>query len=479
MNPVKKALSKFNSLPLTFRASFVYLCVSIVQKGLSFLTTPIFTRLMTSAEFGTVSVFFSLEQLIGTVAMFCLSAGCFDIGMQEYKNDRDTFCFSLLVLSNLVTVVTGIVLFALYPVAKNLLGISMPLLGIMFVVFIFQPAFTFWTRRERFEYHYKMPGILTVISAILASGIAVICIIFLPENRIAARILGQLIPLIILYIAFWAYIGKKANFRINRDYIKFAFWFNLPLIPHYLSSYILNSSDRLMINGMVGPSQAGYYSLAYSVSALVTVVWTAINSSLVPYVLEKYEHKQYKEVSDVVLPILTFFAAICLAIILVAPEIVGVLGTREYKESMYVIPPVIGGVFFQSLYYVFTNVLYYLKKPRIVMYASLSSAALNLLLNYIFIKKFGYIAAGYTTLACFALQASVDYIVVKKIMKQDIYDRKYLLLLTISVLVISLLSNALYSFSIIRYVVLAAIIIILWIKRDIVFNLMKKKKTNN
>lgn len=479
MNLAKKALSKFNSLPLTFRASFVYLCVSIVQKGLSFLTTPVFTRIMTSAEFGTVSVFFSLEQLIGTVAMFCLSAGCFDIGMQDYKGDRDNFCFSLLVLSNFCTLICGGILILLYPHIKEVLGISLSLLVMMFINFMLQPAFTFWTRRERFEYHYKMPGILTVVSALIASVVAVVAIICFPNNRITARVLGQYAPLFLLYVVFWVYLGNRARFEVNKEYIKFAFWFNLPLIPHYLSSYVLNSSDRLMINGMIGASEAAYYSLAYSVSALVTVVWTAINSSLVPYVLEKYENKKYKEVSDVVLPILAFFAAICLVIILVAPEIVSILGTAEYRESIYVIPPVIGGVFFQSLYYVFTNVLYYLKRPRIVMYASLSSAALNIILNYIFIKTFGYIAAGYTTLICFCLQALVDYIVVKKIMKQDIYDRNFLFFLSISVIIISLVSNLLYSFTIIRYILIACILILLWVKKDLVINLFKRKKNTD
>ena len=476
MNIIKKLSGKFNSLPLTFRASFVYLCVSVLQKGLSFLTTPIFTRLLTSSEFGTVSVYLSLEQLIGTVAMFCLSAGCFDIGMQDYKQDRDKFCFSLLVLSNVITFLCAGLFFIAYPFIKDYLGIPFRLLLVMFVVFLFEPAFSFWTRRERYEYHYKKPGIFVALSSILASVAAVVCILCFPQDKLSARIFGQFIPLIFLYIFFWLYLGKKSNFKVEKKYIKFAFAFNLPLIPHYLSSYVLNSSDRLMINGMVGSSQAAYYSLAYSVSAIVTVVWTAINSSLVPFVLEKYEQKKYKDVSDVVLPILTFFAAICLTLILIAPEIVRLLGTEEYGESVYVIPPVIGGVFFQALYYVFTNVLYYLKKPKIVMYASISSALLNLLLNYICIKLFGYIAAGYTTLICFCLQALIDYIVVRKIMKQDIYDRKYLLILASAVIVNSILCNFIYSFFFIRYIILILILAVLWIKRDIVLSLFRKKK---
>jgi len=476
VSKIKKVINKWDSLPLTFRASFVYLWASIIQKGLAFLTSPIFTRILTSAEYGTASVFFSLEQLIGTVAMFCLSAGCFDIGMQDYKEDRDRFCFSILILSNLITALTGTVLLIAYPLIKDVLGISRLLLVVMFIVFMLQPAFTFWTRRERFEYHYKMTGILTIISAVIASALAIISILAFPTHRIEARIIGQFAPLLLLYVVFWLYLGKNSKFQIEAKYIKFAFLFNLPLIPHYLSSYVLNSSDRLMINRMVGASEAGYYSLAYSVSALVTVVWTAINSSLVPYIFEKYEKKNYKQVSDTLLPILTAFAAICLVIIMIGPEVISLLGPGEYRESVYVIPPVIGGMFFQSLYYIFTNVLYYLKRPRIVMYASLSSAALNIILNYIFIKVFGYVAAGYTTLICFGLQAFVDYIIVRRIMGEDIYDKKYITILSCIVITVSLLSNLLYKYTTVRYLLIVIVAIVLIVKRNILINLFRKKQ---
>ena len=474
MNALRKLIKKYSNMSVVMRASMVYLLVSVLQKGLGFITSPIYTRMLSSAEFGIVNVFLSMEQLIGTIAMFCLSAGCFDIGMQDYKRDRDSFCFSLLVLSNSITIVTGVILFAGYSFFGSYIEVSRHLLLLMFVIFLTQPAFLFWTRKERFEYNYRIPGILTAVSSVLSCVSAIICISIFSDNKVDARLFGQYAPLIILYIVFWFYLAKRARFRIKKEYIKFAFLFNLPLIPHYLSSYVLNASDRLMIDSLVGHSQAGYYSLAYSVSALVTIIWTAINSSMVPYILDKYEKKEYSKANSFVLPILVFFSVACLVFILVAPELIGILGTDEYKEAMYVIPPVIAGCFFQALYYVFTNVLYYLKKPRIVMYASVISAVLNIVLNYFCIQLFGYIAAGYTTLICFALQAIVDYGIVKRIMGMSVYNGRFLFLLSLVVIIVSLLCNLLYSFIVVRYVILCCVLIALWIKRKYIFRLLKK-----
>ena len=68
------------------------------------------------------------------------------------------------------------------------------------------------------------------------------------------------------------------------------------------------------------------------------------------------------------------------------------------------------------------------------MYASISSGILNVFLNYIFISKFGYIAAGYTTLVCYALQALMDYVVSYKIIGQNIYDMKFISVLSSAVI---------------------------------------------
>lgn len=466
--------SRFQSMPLMVRASAVYLFVSIVQKGLAFLTAPIFTRIMSSTDYGLVSVYNSLEQLIGTVAMFCLSAGCFDIGMQDYKTDRDTFCYSLLILSNGITLALGALFFFLYPYIQAYLELPRSLFVVMFLTFLLSPAFTFWTRRERFEYRYKYPAIVTLIGAVASSLLAVSFVLFSESDKVFAKVLGSFMPFGIIYVIFWIYVAKKARFTVKSEYMKFAFLFNLPLIPHYLSSYVLSSSDRLMINYLVGASQAAYYSLSYNITSVMLIIWAAINSSLVPYVLSKYETKDYKTVSDRVLPILTAFAVMCGIVIAMAPEIIGILGTSEYKEAIYIVPPVVGGVFFQALYYIFTNVLYYLKKPSIVMYASITSALVNIILNYVCIKKFGYIAAGYTTLICYMLQAIIDYVVAKHILGENIYDMRYLLFLCFIMIVVVLLFNLIYPYTILRYFILMAGIVFLIIKKDVFLGVLKK-----
>lgn len=93
MTRIKKGcrLKKFQSIPNAAKASIALFIANLISKGISYLTTPIYTRMLTSEEFGQVSVFLTWVQVFGIVAMFCLSQGVFNNGMVEHPNNRNEY----------------------------------------------------------------------------------------------------------------------------------------------------------------------------------------------------------------------------------------------------------------------------------------------------------------------------------------------------------------------------------------------------
>lgn len=409
--------------------------------------------------------------------MFCLSYGVFNNGMTDYPEDRDAYSFSLLVLSNIITLAFTGILFCVYPIIKNIIGLDYLLIALMCAVFFFQPAYNFWLTRQRYEYKYKAVFIWSVISAILSPAIAIILmLVSAPGDRLYPRIFGAEVPLILIYIGFYVYLGGKSSWKVDRKYWKQAVLFNLPLIPHYLSTYLLSSSDKIMISNMVSDSATAFYSVAHSVAAVALIVWTAINGSLIPYTYEKCKDKKYEDINAVSLPILVGFAACCVAVIMLAPEVVRIMATKEYVEAIYVIPPIVGGVFFQVQYYLYSNIVYYYKKPKYVMIGSLSAVFFNLILNYIFIKRYGYIAAGYTTIFCYGVQALIDYFAMRKVAGRSVYNTTFIVFVSIIVVLISLLSNFIYDNYIIRYTILVILIVTALVFRKQIFKVIKTIK---
>ena len=431
---------------------------------------------MSVEEYGQVSVYLTWVQIFGIVAMFCLSYGVFNNGMVDHPERRDEYSLSMLVLSNIITLCfTGIML-CLFPFIKEWLDMDLPLLILMCVLFMVQPAYNFWTAKQRYEFKYKWTVIWSVVSAVLSPIVAIIAIVFSDGKRLYARIFGAEVTLIVIYILFYVYLFVKAKGKVNVSFWKAALVFNLPLIPHYLSSYLLGSSNKLLISGIVGDHATAYYSVAYSVASVVTIVWTSINASLIPYTYESCKKNDHKAISRVTSPILTAFGVVCGLVIMLAPEVVAIMATSDYMEAIYVIPSIVGGVFFQMHYYVYANVVYYYRKPKYVMIASITATVLNIGLNYIFISKFGYMAAGYVTLFCYIVQAAIDYFAMRHVVGHSVYNMKYIGALSLVLLLVALLSTFIYDYMLIRYAIIIAIFAAAFFMRKRIIQILKTLK---
>lgn len=453
-----KILDYIDKVPVAVKASTALFIANLISKGISYLTTPIYTRVLTTEEFGTVSIFQTWYQVFGIIAMFCLSQGIFNNGMVNYPDERDEYSCSMLQLSNLFTAFFTVLIIIIFPYVSHYIKLDFKYIILMIVLFIFQPAYNFWFTRQRYELKWKSILWSSLLCTVLSPAIAVIAIFAFPNRRLEARIFGAEIPLILIYVIFYLYISKKTKFKIYAKYWKEAVYFNLPLIIHYLSMYLLSSSDRIMIVNLVGKSATAYYSISYSVASIALIIWNAVNSSLIPYTYEKCKNNEREDINSVTMPILAilFFASIL--VILMAPEVVSFIATDEYSDAIMAIPPIVGGVYFQAMYSIFANIVYYYKKPIFVTIGSVVSVCFNLILNYIFIRKYGYIAAGYTTLFCYIMQASIDYVGMRLVVGENIYDVGVIITLSIFVIMISILSQYIYNYPLYRYIIIATLI---------------------
>ena len=122
---------------------------------------------------------------------------------------------------------------------------------------------------------------------------------------------------------------------------------------------------------------------------------------------------------------------------------------------------------------------FYYEKTQYISIATVSGAALNIVLNYIFIKLFGYYAAGYTTLFCYVMFAVYHYYFMRKICKEKLngtmpYKTSTLIMITFAFLALGSIFLLLYNNNIIRYIFIAFLIFIMIIYRNKIKGLMKK-----
>ena len=149
---IKRGIHTIQNASVQVKASMAFMAVNFMQKGISFLTAPIFTRLLTTNEYGVITIYSSWLDVIGIFAMFGLYNNVYCSGILEFNEDQKNFTFSLLSLSNIISLLTFAVVWMVNKYLFTFLEVPDTLIFFMFFSFLLVPAFEFWKTDQRFDY---------------------------------------------------------------------------------------------------------------------------------------------------------------------------------------------------------------------------------------------------------------------------------------------------------------------------------------
>ena len=184
-------------------------------------------------------------------------------------------------------------------------------------------------------------------------------------------------------------------------------------------------------------------------------------------------------------PVIGGFAAVVtaatLAMMVFAPDVVAILATDAYSQAVWIIPPVAASVFFVFVYMQFANVQMYYGENRGITWISLIAAAANVVLNALCIPRFGYLAAGWTTLASYVLLTLLHYVRMKRICRKHqvseaVFPEKLLLVLSAGMVILAVLLLGVYRLGYARYALFAVEAAVLVVFRKKLFRFLEMMK---
>ena len=385
----------------TAKAGSLYLFASIFNRGLGFLTIPVFTRLLSTSDYGIVTTYSAWAAILTAIIGMQLNCGirlsrgtdC-RIKIEKHKELSTVFTFTLLIAAFMFTLIAICCL--LFPVNANFALIAMCFLEGLFTALI-----TDYTYYQMMEYKYIGRVFLMVLPNLLAAVLSVGFIYIMTAEKYMGRIISlfgmhAIIGLVVCFLVF-----SHAKPQIDRTYIKWTLKVSLPLILHGVALNILAQADRTMISVLRDTSETGIYSLIYSFSMIATVITTGLEGIWIPWFTQKMNESRYGEVNCVSKDYIHLMTYAMTGLILISPEILKLLAPSAYWEGIVLIPPLVISNFVIFAYTMYVNVEYYYEKTLFITENTIIAAGLNIVLNGLFIPKFGYMAAAYTTLFCY------------------------------------------------------------------------------
>lgn len=247
--------------------------------------------------------------------------------------------------------------------------------------------------------------IVTAILNVLLTFLLVLVFQFQWEGRVIAIMVSSVLVGVGSFI-FWGLVREGIRLNFDRAIARELLAFGIPLIPHMLSAWILTAVDRLFLNGLVGLSATGVYTVGQQVSSIIMVSTVTFNQAWVPYLYRTLNSGKDDEKRKIVrLTYIYFFAIMVFALLvgLVAPWILGILVGDRFLMAAEFIRWIAVGYAFNGAYYMVTNYLFFRKRTGLLSYVSTTSALVSVIGNVVLIRLNGAIGAAQAGVLSFAI----------------------------------------------------------------------------
>ena len=414
-----------------FTSGFFFILAQLFARGLTFAVTPIYSRLLTKAQYGVVRTYESWLLIAYTIMSLCLWRSV-DVAKKDFEDDYNGYVSSVHTLSYIAIAF----FFGLCMIFKTQVQDFCQMDDLMFYT-CFLYVFTYTSmlyvqRRDKQVLKYKFSTMATLLTIVPGTFLSIWLIYRgrvqgligqLVDRRVIVYYVPQIIGGAVVAIVIWTQ-GKKF---INLKYWKYGLAFSLPLIPEALSIQIMNQSDKIMIQKMISKEAAGVFAIATTISFII-------------WILEGAE----KEVAKPWISVMHMFGILSWILVMLAPEEILILGGAKYKMAVWLIAPMVSGTLFRFYSYSYSALQNYYKRTQYVAAGTIGTMVLNVILNYVCILNFGYMAAAYTTAFSYIILLLVQGILEHKITGMVIVPLHKTVLIAIAYGAINLLSMNLY-----------------------------------
>ena len=385
--------------------------------------------MLSTADYGIANTFNSWIEIFNIFTCLCV---VYSIGRAklDFSDRFDEYLSCLQGLSSSFALVVLVAAIIFREQISSWIRYEQPLVIILFVYLVFSPSVEYMLQKCRYEYRYRENILISVTTCIGTVVFSILLMLLFSDKRYFGKILGTMLTTFLLGVVFYIRTLKRGKRFFKKEYWTYALRFGLPMIPHALALVVLAQIDRIMIKDLCSDSEAGLYIFGYSFATLLMIFTNAIGQAWLPWFNEELHagHKESIRMYQKKLVELGVFLTI--GFVAVAPDALKILSFKapEYWISKWVVPAVALGALAQYFYTNYVNVELYHKKTPIIAVSSIVAALVNFGLNALFIPRFGYIAAAYTTFASYLFLMLFHYIATRYVLKENVYANAYMFL---------------------------------------------------
>lgn len=390
---------------------------TVCTKGIMFIMTPLFTRWLTTVDYGTFDLMITYVSLLLPVITLASGEAIFRFILGEEQKENKVHIISSAFLMDIIGLVF---LFLICLVWANMTGVDIYTIVCFLVYFSAEVFYNFCMMILRGE---KRLNIYTFGNILFVFGLAffVTIFVFIAKMGLRGILLGYAcsdftsIFVMLIYSKVYKNIKlRKISFKMVKAMLKYS----LPMIPNAISWWIVNASDRTLIAFFLGTEFNAIYAVANKVPGLCTTFFGVFHLSWQQNAMETMTDKD-RDVyySSVMNKMFQIVCSVCILILGINYWFFKLLFSVDYMQGIYQAPILVVAIIFSMLGQFIGGIYVAQMKSKKNGATTVIAAISNIVIDLLLIKKIGLYAASLSTLCAYFILFVVRYIDIYKEVK--------------------------------------------------------------
>jgi O-antigen/teichoic acid export membrane protein len=438
--------------------------ILISLSGLIFI--PIITKSFSTADYGVwsqVNTFVSLVPNIVNLGLPFTMVRFLSAEKDKNVIKKSFYSMMLLVLASTLIMCVVLLIFS-SQIANALFDGSMQIMFIVIAISFFACLDLMLLSYFRTFQQIALYSTFLVLQTYI--GVVVSIALTWAHQPIDVVVLGRLSGFLLVFIAMAILIVRELGFTTKFKSLKEELKFAIPTVPNNVSSWVVDSSDRIVIGVFLGSAAVGCYSPGYALGNLILMFLTPF-AVLLPAVLpEYYENGDMDKVYTFMTYSMKYYLLITIPAIvglsLLSKPLLYILTTTIIADSGFMVTPIVAvGAMFMGIYGIVNNIIILEKKTTILSHIWITVAILNVVLNIFSVPYLGIYGAGLATLFCYLFAFAVTIIYSKRYARLP-FDYKSIAKIVIASVIMGIFVMVANPYGILNMVIVIAVAVVIY-----------------
>lgn len=395
------------------------------SKLLVFLLMPLYTSVLTTAEYGAMDVVVNVSNMLLPLVIVSINDGVIRFGMDRAYKRRDVFSTGIWVS------LAGFGIFLIFWPAMKKIGMISDYTALIYLYVLaaaLQGVSAQFVRAMGLVRLFAFNGILNTLSTVVFNVLFLVVMKWGMYGYVLSVILSNVASMIFLWIAARLYRYMRWWKGIDRDTVREMIIYSLPLIPATIMWSITNVSDRFFVTHYLGEAQNGIYSVAYKLPTIISVISAIFTQAWqLSAIGERESDDREQFYSNIFKSYQTIVFLAAGGILLLIKPLMHLLVSDSFFEAWQYTPLLVVSVVFSCFSSYFASFYMASKKNIMAMVTIFLGALLNVVLNYYLIPIYGLNGAAGATAASYIFIFVIRAIDTRRLFCIDLGLRKLLL----------------------------------------------------